>query len=84
MKEALKHVNDWQSLGLQLGLLYPTLEKIERDNNREVEQCKTKMIAAWLKQQDNVSRFGVPSWLVLQTALRKIGEFDVASQIVTC
>ena len=83
MKEALKDVNDWQSLGLQLGLLYPTLEKIERDNNREVEQCKTKMIAAWLKQQDNVTRFGAPSWLVLQTALRKIGEIDVASQIVT-
>ena len=83
VKEALKNVNDWQSLGLQLGLLYPTLEKIENDNKREVEQCKTKVIAAWLKQQDNVTQTGVPSWSMLQTALRKIGEIDVASQIVT-
>ena len=83
VKNALQRVNDWQSLGLQLGLFYPTLEKIENDNNREVEQCKTKMIAAWLKQQDNVPHVGIPSWSVLQNALGMIGEADVARQIVT-
>ena len=83
VKNTLKKVNDWQSLGLQLGLLYPTLEKIETDNNRQVEQCKTKMIAAWLKRQDNVLKVGVPSWSVLKAALRKIGEGEVADQIVT-
>ena len=45
MINALKKVNDWQSLGLQLGLLYPTPEKIVTDNHGKVEQCKTKMIA---------------------------------------
>ena len=83
MKEVLKNVNDWHSLGLQLGLLYPTLEKIENDNRGLVERCKTKMIAAWLKQEDNVTQTGVPSWSMLQTALRRIGEINVASQIVT-
>ena len=83
VKNTLKKVNDWQSLGLQLGLLYPTLEKIETDNNSKVEQCKTKMIAAWLKRQDNVLKVGVPSWSVLKAALRKIGEGEVADQIVT-
>ena len=79
---ALKRVNNWHSLGLQLGLVYHTLGKIKTDNNREVEQCKTNMIAAWLKRQDNVLQNGVPSWSVLQTALRNIGENDVADQIV--
>ena len=81
VKNALKRVNDWQSLGLQLGLLYPTLEKIETDNNSKVEQCKTKMIAAWLKRQDNVPNVGVPTWSVLQRALRKIGENEVADRL---
>ena len=80
VKNALKRVNDWQSLGLQLGLLYPTLEQIEIDNNGKVEQCKTKMLAAWLKRQDSVLKVGVPSWSVLQTALREIGENELANQ----
>ena len=41
------------------------------------------MIAAWLKQQDNVSKIGVPSWSVLQTALRNIEENEAANQIAT-
>ena len=77
VKNALKRVNDWQSLGLQLGLLYSTLEQIEIDNNGKVEQCKTKMLAAWLKRQDSVLKVGVPSWSVLQTALREIGENEL-------
>ena len=73
VKNALKRVNNWLSLGLQLGLLYTTLEQIEIDNRGKVDQCMTKMLAAWLKQQDNVLQFGIPSWSVLQTALREIG-----------
>ena len=30
VKHVLKWVNDWHSLGLELGLLYPTLEKIKK------------------------------------------------------
>ena len=77
----LKTVNNWQSLGLQLGLLYPTLEKIETDNRGKVEQCKIAMIAAWLNQQDNVLQVGVPTWSVLQTALTKIGENVLSATI---
>ena len=77
VQNALKRINDWQSLGLQLGLFYPTLEQIETDNHNKVEQCKTKMLVAWLKRQDNVLKVGVPSWSVLQTALRKIGENEI-------
>ena len=78
--DTLKNVNGWLFLGLQLGLLHPTLKKIETDYGK-VEQCMMEMIAAWLNRQDNVLQIGVPSWSVLQTALRKIGENEVADQI---
>ena len=32
VKMTLKNLNDWQSLGLALGLLYHTLERIEEDH----------------------------------------------------
>ena len=81
VKKYLKNLVDWQSLGLELGLVYPTLEKIEIDHRGMVEQCKTKMLAAWLRQQDNVRQHGSPSWSVLQAALRSMGENRLASEI---
>ena len=79
VKMKIKNLNDWQSLGLALGLLYPTLERIEEEQRGAIEKCKTKMIAAWLQRQDNVSKNGVPSWAVLRTALEKISEIQLAS-----
>ena len=38
---------------------------------------QVKMLAAWLKRQDSVLKVGVPSWSVLQTALREIGENEL-------
>ena len=83
MKKHLKNLVDWQSLGLELGLLYPTLKMIKIDQHGMVEQCKTEMLAAWLQQQDNVQQHGTPSWSVLRAALRSIGENDIASEIST-
>ena len=78
VKRSLKNIVDWESLGLELGLLYPSLEKIEVDQRGLVEQCKTKMLAAWLKEQDNASQ---PSWSVLRAALESIGENELARSI---
>ena len=75
----LQNVNKWQRLGLALGLLYPTLERIDENQRGNIEKCRTKMIAAWLKQQDNVCKNGVPSWAVLRKALEKIGENQLAN-----
>ena len=75
-------LNDWQSLGLALGLLYPRLERIEEEQHGAIEKCKTKMIAAWLEKKDNVSKNGDPSWVVLQTALKKIDENELALQLM--
>ena len=80
LKMFLKSVVDWQSLGLALGLLYPTLEIIEKEQRGVVEQCKTKLLAAWLQQQDSVSmNSAIPSWSVLRRALMSIGENELAS-----
>ena len=60
-----------------------SLEQIEEEQRGAIVKCKTKMLAAWLQQQDNVSRKGVPSWSVLRTALEEIGEHQLASEIST-
>ena len=79
VRRVLKNLVDWQSLGLELGLFYTTLEIIEREQHGNITMCKIKMLAAWLQQRDNVSQKGVPSWSVLRTALKEIGEGQLAS-----
>ena len=83
MKKFLKNVNDWQSLGLELGLLYPTLKRIKKEQREDINDCMMEMLATWLQQQDNVSQVGAPSWSVLQTALRNIEENKLADTITT-
>ena len=76
-------LNDWKELGLQLGLLYPALERIDREQRGRISGCKMDMLTAWLEQQDNVSQRGVPSWSVLRAALQRIGEHELADRIVS-
>ena len=75
---ALKNVNNWLHLGLQLGLHNPTLKRIEKDQHELIDKCKTEMLMAWLQQQDNVYN---PCCANLKAALEKIGEKQVASAI---
>ena len=74
---------NWKELGLQLGLVLPTLERIERERQLRISECKIDMVSAWLRQHDNVSQKGVPSWNVLRAALKKIGENEMADKIVS-
>ena len=83
MRKSLKNLINWQYLGLELGLLYPTLKKIEKEQCGDIDNCIMEMLAAWLQQQDNVTSKGAPSWSVLQTALGSIGENELASGICT-
>ena len=79
----LKCFVHWKKLGLALGLLYPTLQKIEREQHERADDCVMEMLAAWLQQQDNVNENGAPSWSVLRTALKCIGENYLAKRIVS-
>ena len=83
VQKLVKQVFNWKNLGLALGLFYTTLQKIESDQHHRVDNCMREMLAAWLQQQDNVSQHGIPSWTVLQTALREIGENELANEITT-
>ena len=79
---ALDDLNEWNMLGVQLGLRYPTLVKIRHDHHDKTDMCKMKMLAEWLQQNYNVTQNGAPSWSVLRDALRRMGEKTLASRIV--
>ena len=72
VKRCLKKFTDWMFLGLELDLYHTTLKSIEREEGRDVEKCKTEMLAGWLQQQDKVAIVGVPCWATLEKALRNI------------
>ena len=78
----LKDLVDWQTLGLVLGLHYSTLEKIGNDHHNRIDKCKIAMLAAWLEQEDNLPQKPVPSWSVLQNALRRMRENELADRIM--
>ena len=78
---AITKVVQWTPLGLALGLDYSTLQRIEREKMGRIEECKMEMLSAWLQQKDDVVEEALPSWSALKTALRKIGENKVASEL---
>ena len=82
VKRSLKGLVDWQSLGLELGLLYPTLKRIKKEQREDINDCMMEMLAAWLQQQDDVAKKGVPSWLTLKAALMNIDEKKLADSII--
>ena len=77
----IRDLSDWKDLGLQLGLLYSTLKMIDLEQRGFINSCKIEMLSAWLRQQDNVSQKGVPSWSVLRAALQSMGEHETADRI---
>ena len=77
----IRDFNNWKELGLQLGLLYPSLTDIETYRQRKPDECRIDMLSAWLQQRDNVTHNGVPSWSVLRAALKQIGEHETADRI---
>ena len=82
VKMTLQGIADnWKKLGLALGLLYSTLKKISTYPNMTIDNCVMEMLAAWLQKEDNVPQKGVPSWSVLQAALRRLGENELAHRI---
>ena len=51
VRRVLKNLIEWIPLGLELGLLYPTLKKINEDQRGKTDRCVMEMIAAWLQRQ---------------------------------
>ena len=83
MLEAVHDLVEWKRLGLQLGLLHSTMEKIHQQQHYSIDHCKMDMLSAWLQRQDDVTEKGVPSWSVLEAALRRMGQNELADRIVS-
>ena len=58
----------WKQLGLALRLYPYKLDVIEKEN-KELEECLTKVLTLWLKKTYNTERFGEPSWKLLADAV---------------
>ena len=65
-------------LGLRLGLLHPTLKKIESDLMNRVDKCKREMLAAWLRGEDNSKD---RTWSTIVDAVRQINHHSLADDI---
>ena len=66
-------------MGLELGIQYHTLKKIEEDQRgRGVEACKMEMLAAWLQGDDNAEE---QTWSTLVDALRSMDQNALADKI---
>ena len=77
IQESIKEIVDWKDLGLKLGLLYPTLQKIETDV-RTVNKCKREMLAAWLKGEDKSKD---RTWSTLVDGVHKMNHHSLAEEI---
>ena len=65
-------------LGLQLGIEYRTLQKIDEEQRGRIEKCKREMLAAWLQGEDNAKE---QTWSTLVDALKKMGKIALAETI---
>ena len=70
----LKDFNEWELLGLELGIKQATLNRIKNDERGNINTCKRLMLVEWLRWADNVDtiEFGRPSWKRLVDALGKV------------
>ena len=61
----IRGLNNWEELGL-----------LDLEQRGRIASCNIEMLSAWLKQQDNVLKKGVPSLSVLRPALQSMGEHE--------
>ena len=53
---SLKPVVRWHDLGVHLGLSHATLEKIDVEQVKRVEDCKREMLVSWLQSATNCTK----------------------------
>ena len=59
----------WKNIGLALRLAPGQLNVIEADI-RNTEDCLTKTLELWLKQNYDTNQWGPPSWTLLASVVR--------------
>ena len=81
LKKSLFPSHRWSPLGLQLGLLQPTLSDIRAKYRDDPESCLQECLTLWLSKADKVTESEGPTWDSLATALNKIDENFTAEKI---
>lgn len=75
---------NWFPLGLNLGLLAPTLEEIRQNNNDKAGPCLTECLTKWLQRTDDVDKKGGATWETLIKALKGAGVEENAAADGIC
>ena len=71
----------WFPLGLSLSLPKPKLDAIKAEPSNDPSQCLQECLSLWLSKTDEVVEKGEPTWNLLASALRNIGEVAAAETI---
>ena len=80
MRREIGSLPDWIDVGLELGLTIDTLREIKK-NEKSLSDCTMEMLAAWLKQKDQVEVHGGPTWQQLASALRVYKHKELAKRL---
>ena len=75
---------NWFPLGLNLGLLDPTLKEIKQNNNDRAALCLRECLSKWLQRADNVDKRGGATWDTLIEALKGAGVQENAAADGIC
>ena len=81
LRKGLFPSHRWSPLGLQLGLLQPTLSHIRVKYKDDPEHCLQECLTLWLSKADKVIESGGPTWDSLVDTLHKMGEYFTAEKI---
>ena len=65
---------NWFGLGMQLGIYYHELKKIDIEERGSVDRCLAAMLQRWMKEKDDVKVFGGATKEKLVSALKEIKE----------
>ena len=75
---------NWFLLGLNLGLLDPTLDDIKQNNNDQAAPCLRECLSKWLRRADDVDKRGGATWDALIKALKSASVQEIAAADGIC
>ena len=77
----LSHLLNWFGLGLQLGIHFKELKKIEKEEHGSEDRCLAAVLQRWMEEKDYVKEFGGATKEALVAALLEIEETKIAENI---
>ena len=72
---------NWFGLGLQLGIHYHELKKIELEEHGSVDRCLASVLQRWMNEEDDVKSSGGATKEALISALKELQENALAEAV---